>query len=255
MKEVSGKESKARDSHRFFLPEILPGPQCSVDLAPLAHQLRNVLRLAPGSMITLLDGSGTSFLTEIVDLDDETATGRVVAQETVQSEPGVVLTLYQCALKRDRFEWVLQKGTELGVNRFVPVISSRTVVRPAAKLLPRYDRWRAIIREAAEQSRRGRLPVLDQPLRWEEALDHGAGQRLLAWEEEEGADKGLATVLTNSDTISLLIGPEGGITGEEAAAAISRGWQCVSLGPRVLRAETAAVAAAAVVMHLSGSLG
>ena len=255
VKALSDNELRARDSHRFFLPEILPGQDRSVDLTPLAHQLGNVLRLAPGSLITLLDGSGTAFVTQIEELAADRATGRVLAQEPVRSEPGVALTLYQCALKRDRLEWVLQKGTELGVSRFVPVISSRTVVRPAAKLLPKYDRWRAIIREAAEQSRRGRLPILENPLGWEEALDHGAGQRLLAWEEAEGTDTGLGTVLAKSDTVSLLIGPEGGISGEEAAAAIDRGWQCVSLGPRILRAETAAVAATAVALHLSGSLG
>ena len=244
-----------RDFHRFFLSDISPKPNCSVDLTPLAHQLRSVLRLEPGSMITLLDGSGTAFHTEIVVLAADRATGRVVAQEPVDCEPGVALTLYQCMLKRERFEWVLQKGTELGVSRFVPVISSRTVVRPAAKLLPKYDRWRAIIREAAEQSRRGRLPILENPLEWEEAVAQGAGERLLAWEEARGKDSGFGDQLADSDTVSLLIGPEGGISRDEAAAASDRGWRSVSLGPRILRAETAAVAAASIVLHLAGSLG
>ena len=252
---LSDKGFDGRDSHRFFLPEISPKPDRSVDLTPLAHQLRSVLRLEPGSMITLLDGSGTAFHTEIVVLAADRATGCVVAQEPVESEPGVALTLYQCVLKRERFEWVLQKGTELGVSRFVPVISSRTVVRPAAKLLPKYDRWRAIIREAAEQSRRGRLPILESPLEWEEALAQGAGQRLLAWEEARGKESGFGDQLAVSDTVSLLIGPEGGISRDEAAAASDRGWRSVSLGPRILRAETAAVAAASIVLHLAGSLG
>ena len=252
---LSDKGFNDRDSHRFFLPEFSPKPNRSVDLTPLAHQLRSVLRLGPGSQITLLDGSGMAFYTQIVVLSADRATGRVVAQEPVQSEPDVVLTLYQCMLKSERFEWILQKGTELGVSRFVPVISSRTVVRPAAKLLPKYDRWRAIIREAAEQSRRGRLPILENPLGWEEALGHGSGQRILAWEEARGTVTSLGAALAESDTVSLLVGPEGGISSDEAAAAIDCGWQSVSLGPRILRAETAAVAAASIVLHLSGSLG
>ena len=178
----------------------------------------------------------------------------MLGKEPVQSEPGTELALYQCALKRDRFEWVLQKGTELGVSRFVPVISSRTEVRPAARLLPKYERWRAIIREAAEQSRRGRLPVLANPLLWDEALDQGSGLRLLFWEEAEVNSRGLGRVVRDVDNVALLVGPEGGISKQEAASATSRGWLPMSLGPRILRAETAALAAVTVVMTLSGEL-
>ena len=241
--------------HWFFLTGMRAGPDGKVDLAPISHQLRNVLRLGQGSVITLLDGSGAAYPTWIDALDAERATGRVLGKEQVQSEPGLGLTLYQCVLKRERFEWVLQKGTELGVSRFVPVISSRTVVRPAARLEPKYERWRAIVREAAEQSRRGRLPILGDPLLWDDALDQGAGVRLLVWEEAEENGSGLGQAVSEADVVSLLVGPEGGISREEAIAATERGWLPMSLGPRVLRAETAAIAAAAVVMHMAGGLG
>lgn len=242
-------------NHWFFVPEVPAEPNRLVDLKPLAHQLRNVLRLAQGSMITLLDGSGTAYPTQIEVLDAERATGRVLGREPVQSEPTVELTLYQCVLKRERFEWVLQKGTELGVSRFVPVISSRTVVRPTARLLPKYERWRTIVREAAEQSRRGRLPIVENPVKWSEALEHGAGLRLFAWEEAEGNNFGIGPAVADAAEVSLLVGPEGGISKEEAAAASERGWYAMSLGPRILRAETAAVATATVILYLSGDLG
>ena len=241
--------------HWFFLTGLSAEPDRQVDISPISHQLRNVLRLEHGSVITLLDGSGAAFPTRIEALDAGRATGIVLAKEPVRSEPGIELTLYQCALKRDRFEWVLQKGTELGVSRFVPVISGRTVVRPAARLLPKYKRWRTIIREAAEQSRRGRLPVLADPLPWDEALDHGSGLRLLVWEEAGEIGSKLGSAVTVAREISLLLGPEGGISMDEAAAATARRWLPMSLGPRILRAETAAVAAAAVVMHLASELG
>ena len=240
--------------HWFFLSGVRAEPGRQVDLAPISHQLRTVLRLERGSVITLLDGSGAAYPTRIESLDAGEATGRVVAKQAVRSEPGVVLTLYQCVLKRERFEWMLQKGTELGVSRFVPVISSRTVVRPAARLLSKYDRWGAIVREAAEQSRRGRLPTIEGPLLWDEALEQGAGLRLLAWEEAGGDSAGLYPRIAGAREVSLLVGPEGGISQEEATAAAEQGWLPISLGPRVLRAETAAVAAATIVLHLAGAL-
>lgn len=242
-------------NHWFFLTGVRGEPDRQVDLGPISHQLRNVLRLGQGSVITLLDGSGAAYPTRIEALDAERATGRVLGKEPVQSEPGLGLTLYQCVLKRERFEWVLQKGAELGVSRFVPVISSRTVVRPAARLAPKYERWRAIVREAAEQSRRGRLPILGDPLIWDEALEQGAGLQLLVWEEADENSSRFGQAVSKADEVSLLVGPEGGISKEEATAATERGWLPVSLGPRVLRAETAAVAAAAVVLHLAGGLG
>jgi len=246
---------EAGGKHRFFLTGVRAAPGRQVDLAPIYHQLRNVLRLERGSVITLLDGGGAAYPTRIEFLDAGKATGRVVAKKLVRSEPGMELTLCQCVLKRERFEWVLQKGTELGVSRFVPVISSRTVVRPAARLLSKYERWRATVREAAEQSRRGRLPTIEDPLLWDEALDRGAGLRLLAWEEAGGNSAGLYPRIAGAREVSLLVGPEGGISQEEAAAAAERGWRPISLGPRVLRAETAAVAATAIVLHLAGALG
>ena len=241
--------------HWFFLSDLRAVPGRQVDLAPISHQLRNVLRLERGSMITLLDGSGAAYPTRIESLDAGKAAGRVVARQPVSSEPGIELTLYQCVLKRERFEWVLQKGTELGVSRFVPVISSRTVVRPAARLLSKYQRWDAIVREAAEQSRRGRLPAVEDPLHWDQALEQGAGLRLLAWEEACGDSSVLHPGISGAREVSVMVGPEGGISQEEAAAAAERGWRPFSLGPRVLRAETAAVAASTIVLHLAGALG
>ncbi len=244
-----------RGCHRFFIEGVAVEVHRSVDLAPLAHQLRNVLRLAPGNTITLLDDSGAAFRTRIEFLDRQRAAGLVLAKAPVDSEPGIELTLYQCALKRDRFEWVLQKGVELGVGRFVPVISSRTVVRPSARLLDKYDRWRAIVREAAEQSGRGRLPVLADPQTWEQAVTQGGGLRLMPWEDAGSGVPGIDSRVAGVKAVSLLVGPEGGISAEEAGAAIDAGWRPVSLGPRVLRAETAAIAAVTIAMHLSGDLG
>lgn len=240
--------------HRFFLTESTLTLHRSVDLTPLSHQLRTVLRLQPGEQILLLDGQGNAYLTEIRELARGRAVGQVLARHLIAAEPRSFLTLYQCALKADKFEWVLQKGTEIGVSCFVPVISSRTIVRPAEKIRKKYARWQTIIREAAEQSGRGRLPNLADPLLWDEAVKGATGLRLLPWEETLTATApatlaDVCTAVESYQTVSLLIGPEGGVSQDEANLAVDRGWRAVSLGPRILRAETAALVAATLVLH------
>jgi 16S rRNA (uracil1498-N3)-methyltransferase len=240
--------------HRFFLTESTLTPHQSVDLAPLTHQLRTVLRLQPGDQILLVDGQGYAYLTEIRELGRGRAVGQILERHPIAAEPRFSLTLYQCALKTDKFEWVLQKGTEIGVSCFVPVISSRTIVRPAEKIRKKYARWQTIIREAAEQSGRGRLPALADPLLWDEAVKEATGLRLLPWEETITSTRPatLADALMAVEpyqTVSLLIGPEGGVSQEEANLAMDTGWRAVSLGPRILRAETAALVAATLVLH------
>jgi len=244
--------------HRFFLTHTPIIPDQPVDLTPLVHQLRTVLRLSPGDQILLLDNAGRAYPTEILRLDKNAAEGTVLGQEAALGEPPISLSLYLCALKADKFEWVLQKGVEMGVSRFVPVISSRTIVRPAEKIAQKYTRWQAIIREAAEQCGRGRLPVLAAPLSWSAAVAEPSGLRLMPWETAGQDASTLGAALTAAPIAaecSLLVGPEGGIDDAEAAQAMSAGWQVVGLGPRILRAETAALAAAAIILHRLGDLG
>ena len=239
---------------RFFLTEQSITIGQPINLEEIHHQLHVVLRLQPGVQLILLDGQGRAFQVELVTLTRKAASGRVLAEVPCSAEPTAQLTLYQCTLKADKFEWVLQKGTELGVTRFVPVISQRSIVRPTAAVLKKYERWQAILREAAEQCGRGRLPELAPPLDWREAIQQAQGVRLLPWEEQNTTaitikaavtqaeiDTNPKSKIQNPKSVALLIGPEGGIAHEEASAAQAQGWQLISLGPRILRAETAAL--------------
>lgn len=247
--------------HRFFLLDQSLVVGQTVDLSTLAHQLVHVLRLETGAQILLLDNHGTQFTVRLQTLGRNQATGFILSQQREPAEPTVRVALYQCSLKADKFEWILQKGTELGVARFVPVISERSIVRPATALLKRYERWRAILREAAEQCGRGCIPALDEPLSLPQAQAQATGLRLTLWEAAaEVAAPGLGTILQQqprqwSAGISLLLGPEGGFTQAEVMAAQNTGWQTASLGLRILRAETAALAAISVVMEHCGELG
>lgn len=255
-------DSAWRGLHRFYVEgRLTTGAVVRVD--ELARQLAGVLRLAPGATLVLFDGSGDEFLVELMSLTPRQAAARVVAVRPCPAEPAFALTLYQCSLKQDKFEWVLQKGTELGVTRFVPVISSRSIVRPAAALRGKYPRWRAILREATEQCGRGRIPALAEPLTWDAAMAGRApadGPGLVAWEAAAGARSLAAAVATLADharqtgaalRLAVAVGPEGGLSAAESAAAQACGWEVVSLGPRILRAETAAISAAAVVAGLA----
>lgn len=232
---------------RFFLTQQPITVGQPINLEEVHHQLQVVLRLQPGAQFVILDGQGRAFQVELVTLTRKAASGRVLAAAPCSAEPTAQVTLYQCTLKADKFEWILQKGTELGVTRFVPVISQRSIVRPAATILKKYERWQAILREAAEQCGRGRLPTLAPPLDWHEAIQQAQGVRLLPWEGQNTtaitikAAVTQAAIDTNPKSVALLIGPEGGIAHEEATAAQAQGWQLISLGSRILRAETAAL--------------
>jgi 16S rRNA (uracil1498-N3)-methyltransferase len=240
--------------HRFFVDGPL-AVGASVQVDALAQQLAQVLRMQVGDEIVLLDGSGQEFRSRIVHLERRAVAVEVLAAQPCAAEPRRILTLYQCSLKQDKFEWVLQKATELGVSCFVPVISERSIVRPAAALTGKYSRWEAIIREAAEQCGRARLPQLAPPCEWRAAVAAAHGLCLLPWEaaqEEPTLHAVLHNELPKYSNFSVLIGPEGGITAQEAHLAASQGWQIVSLGPRTLRAETAALAAVALWAGVAG---
>jgi 16S rRNA (uracil1498-N3)-methyltransferase len=179
-----------------------------------------------------------------------------------EREPALQLTLCQCLLKSDHFEWVLQKGTELGVSKFVPVISERTVITSPEDVKGRkLERWRRVIAEAAEQSGRGRLPVLGEVVKLQAAFNgvDPHSLNLIPWEEQK--EQGLGSLLRRklkqgqTSPVNLFIGPEGGFSRDEIQAAESRGMIPVTLGKRILRAETAAITAAALVLSAAGDLG
>jgi 16S rRNA (uracil1498-N3)-methyltransferase len=157
-------------------------------------------------------------------------------------------------LKGDRFDFVLQKCTELGVSTFVPIITARTVVRRSDERLTnsRMERWRRIVTEAAEQSLRARIPEALAPVSLEDALRSQPSLALMPWEEERSSGlKDTISKIRNEglgfSEVSIIIGPEGGFTAEEADLAQHHGVQIVSLGQRILRAETAAIASVAAV--------
>lgn len=256
-------------SRSFFVePGSIQGDR-AVLRGQVAHQLSHVLRLTEGDVIELLDNSGTLHLARILECAREEVVARVEERREPAAEPRTRLILYQALLKGDKMETVLQKGTEIGCTRFVPVLGERSVSRPGAGELERkLPRWRTIIREAAEQCGRATLPEVGPLASLEEACRQAAEAELsfMAWEEEE-MSSGLGRLVREARqsrevrgeagpiAVSVLVGPEGGFSAREAGIARSAGVRLASLGPRILRAETAAVVAATVVMDALGEMG
>lgn len=245
--------------HRFFVSrEALDAERVALP-ADVAHQLRAVLRMSPGDRIIVLDNSGWEYEVELAELSPQTAWGTVLSRTLSHTEPRTKITLYQSFLKGQRFEFVLQKGTELGIVAFVPVISARCVVSSLDSASRKTARWERIIREAAEQSRRGRLPDLAPALFFRDACLRAtrSGQlALIPWEGEtttslrEALDR-----MQRPFSVSLFVGPEGGFDESEIAVARQAGVIPVHLGPRILRAETAGLVAASAILFAYGDLG
>ena len=241
--------------HRFFVPpEWLNGQRAHLQ-GQLVRQMSRVLRMASGDRVILLDNSGSEYLTELDAFFSDRIEGQIVSSTVGLGEPQAKVTLYQSLLKGDKMDWVLQKGTELGASAFVPVISQRSVPRPG-KGEQQMVRWKRIITEAAEQSGRAILPHICPPMPLVEALERcPQGLALMPYEEEREISMREALKTGCHQALSLYIGPEGGWDPPEVALARSHGVKVVSLGQRILRAETAAIAAVTMTMYWQGELG
>lgn len=223
--------------------------------------MRRVLRLRSGEHVTLLDNSGWAFEAILEGNRGEELLFAIIKQWQPLTEPSVHLTLYQAVLKGEHFAWVLQKGTEIGVARFVPVISARNVVDDIQAIENKRPRWLRIIQEAAEQAGRSRLPGLAAPMLLTRAIRPGADSvgetRLIPWEEEGSRSLTAALAGCNlgaGSRIGVFVGPEGGYEVEEVRQAEQYGILPVTLGPRILRAETAGLVAASAILFAAGDL-
>jgi 16S rRNA (uracil1498-N3)-methyltransferase len=214
-----------------------------------ARHLTRVLRVEPGQQYEISDNR-SAWLAEIVEARGERVLFRLL--EPIDTPPPLVhITLCAAIVKFDRFEWIVEKATELGVEAILPVQATRTEKGLFEASAKRAERWRRIARDAAQQSRRAAIPELLPAVRFTQALTQEATHRYFLDEEmESAATQPLLTAIpaakTPSDRVAILLGPEGGWTTGERASAHTASWQSVTLGPQILRAETAATAALAV---------
>lgn len=209
------------------------------------HYLTRVLRLGSGDRFIAMDGQGHSWLA-VLERSESAVVGNLLEPLTVASELPIAVTLVAALPKGSGFDDVVRQATELGVTEIIPVLSDRTLLQPSPQ---KVERWRRIAQEAAEQSERQMVPTITEPIAFKQhlqTLNPSAGLNLLAvtrWEAPH-----LLTVLQSPfSTLTVAIGPEGGWTDAEVSAAISAGYQPISLGARILRSVTAPLVALAIV--------
>ena len=228
---------------RFFVEQIREGA-ATISGDDAAHLVR-VLRVEPGQRFEISDNQA-AWLAEITEARKSLVTFRLI--EPVASPPPLVpVHLYAALFKFDRFEWMLEKVTELGVERVIPVETERSEHGLLAASQKRVERWRKIVREASQQSRRTRMPEVCDAIRFGDLPV--SGRRYLLDELSGTPRLEISPPSETDQPISLILGPEGGWTEEERAALIEAEWMPGSLGPLVLRAETAAIAAVSIVIH------
>lgn len=249
---------------RFYAPPsaFAPDTQTVTLSADEARHARDVLRLHPGDEVYVFDGAGRESRCEVREFNRDSASLDVLEEvEPARPESPLDLTLAIALLKGEKFDLVVQKATELGASRIVPIISARADVRirTDADAKRKVVRWQRIALEAAKQCGRARLMEIEDPNELKALIDRPAeeGELRLMFAERDGIS--LAEVTRNPvpDFVKVfaLIGPEGGWTGDEIELARARAWKIITLGGRTLRAETAAIAIAALLQHRFGDLG
>lgn len=207
------------------------------------HHIVTVMRSEIGEEMIVCDGLGRVAIARLSQLSAKEVKAQVIAALDEEKELPIRVTIAQGLPKGDKMEWILQKGTELGACAFLPFFSERTIVKlDAKKEGKKLERWAKIVKEAAEQSHRTRLPQVLAPLSFKQAVNEAAGftRAVIAYEKEHGSSlHRVLDTLSPQDSLLILIGPEGGFSEAEVALAESRGILPAGLGPRILRTETA----------------
>jgi 16S rRNA (uracil1498-N3)-methyltransferase len=234
----------------FFVdPDAITPPTIRIT-GDLLHHLRNSLRLHPGDSLTLNDACGTRYRVEVTSVSSQAIDSRIIDRQVEPTGRTSPIVLGQALIKGDKMDWVIQKATELGVATIVPMYSLHSVIRPNPERLDHQrTRWNRIARDAAQQSERWTLPTIADPISLAEICRQYATSPLKGMLTERSSSASLATISLPQDrsgSIVLLIGPEGGWAPDEQNLAQEQGFLPLSLGPRILRAETAAIAALSI---------
>jgi 16S rRNA (uracil1498-N3)-methyltransferase len=224
-----------------------------------ANHLARVLRLGPGVQIMVFDGRGREYVAEVERLEADGVICRILCYTEGQPTRTVSITLGQGLPKAEKFAWVIQKTTELGVAEIVPLITERVIPHLSqGHIATRVGRWEKLAREAAKQSRRSTVPHLWPPTPVETFFTsfQNAALKLVLWEGDHTCP--LRTVLAASEpvaSVAVVVGPEGGLTPQEVARGETYGFRTVGLGKRILRTETAGLVAVALLQYHFGDLG
>lgn len=238
---------------RFFVSDVAGG-EAVLTGGDAAHIVRS-LRMSAGDSLTLCDGAGADYACTIVSASPERVVLRAGPPSPSRGEPTVPVVLFQGLPKGEKMDWIVQKAVELGAAAVVPFLAARSVSRPdGPAALKKAQRWQKIADEAAKQSQRGRLPEVSAPVTFEEACRR-ARQTSRTVVLYEGGGEPLRRLLAPApESLALFVGPEGGFEPQEVGALQAQGAAAATLGARILRTETAPLAALSAVMFATGNL-
>ena len=237
---------------RFFCERI--ESDCAIVTGEDARHLTRVLRIKPGEEYILCDGKGMDYRCEAVEISADAVRFSVREKSPNRTEPDSRIVLYQAIPKGDKLEFIIQKAVELGVGEVVPVLTAYCVSRPDLKNFDKkLERYRRIAREAAKQCGRGIIPEISNILTFERAVeDMAGGNSFLCY---EGGGKRISQLVSpKAECIRVMVGSEGGFSEEEVEICSARGIPCATLGRRILRCETAPLAAVTLILNALGEL-
>jgi 16S rRNA (uracil1498-N3)-methyltransferase len=240
----------------FVASEAIVPPTVRIT-GPLLHHLRESLRLQTGEILSVTDDRGNRYRTEIAEVSSRELVGRILDMTSapVDAVPSIILA--QALIKGEKMDWVIQKATELGVERIAPLVAEHSVVRPRAERIEhQLARWQRIALEAAQQSERWSVPNIDKPATIAQMLSAStaAASKIVLAERLHGISLSSMPLPTGRGEVWVLVGPEGGWEEEELQQALQQGFSAVTMGPLILRAETAALAAISVLQYRIGGL-
>jgi len=246
--------------HKFFIPqENIDGETAVIDGEDVKH-IYKVLRLEEGDQVSLNDCQGADYLAEITDVNKKEVTLRIIKKLETTNESPIEIHLYQGLPKSQKMDLIAQKATELGVREITPVITGRVIVKSELGEYKKLDRWNRIALEASKQSKRTLIPKINHPVEFVEMLKELKGMDLILVPYENQEGKGLRKVCRDIDRAAvkkaaIVIGPEGGFEPAEIEMMESIGAEVITLGPRILRTETAGFVCAALLLYELGDLG
>lgn len=253
VEKTDEKDKKGIKMYRFFAePETCMGETIRITGEDWNH-IRNVLRLKCGEQITISNGTDREYICEIMEFTDTEVVTRIIDVQGSNAELTTEITLYQGFPKGDKLELIIQKAVELGVVRIVPVLTRRSVVKLEEKKAARkVERYNAIALSAAKQSKRGMIPVVGPVLSFSDALTDAKrlDMLLMPYEDAEGIEHSRSVIqqVKGKRSLGIFIGPEGGFDQQEVAEAKAAGAECITLGHRILRTETAGMTILSILM-------
>lgn len=245
--------------HRFFVDDSNISDNRILIEGEDVNHIAKVLRLRSGEEISVSNGRGREFICTLAEINKKQVTCEINEEFQNQTEAPIKITLFQGLPKAQKMDLIIQKCVEIGIYKIQPVITERVVIKTEGKdLSNKIERWRRIAEEAAKQSKRGIIPEIAEPITFDEAVEQlrEMNVSVVPYEKEEA--KGLREALkesSDSKTVGVLIGPEGGFNEKEIEKCISFNVKPVTLGPRILRTETAGFVASTIILYEIGDMG